>query len=66
MPLMFDSVIFDSNPYFGYSATFLYFSLHLLWICYDARCVHFTVPSERRGAVLFLWEQIWQDIHQKD
>ena len=25
---MFDSIIFDLNPYFGYSATFVYFSLH--------------------------------------
>ena len=29
MPLMFDSIIFDKNAYFGYSATFVYLSLHL-------------------------------------
>ena len=43
---MFDSIIFDLNPYFGYSATFVYFSLHPLWICCAARCVHFTVLQE--------------------
>ena len=59
MPLVFDSIIFDLNPYFGYSATFAYFSLHPLWICYAARCVHFTVPSGRRGALFFLWEQMY-------
>ena len=42
---MFDSIIFDLKPYFGKSATFAYFSLHPLWICYAATCVHFTVPS---------------------
>ena len=51
---MFDSVIFDLNPYFGYSATFLYFSLHPLRISYAARCVHFNVPSGRRGVLFFL------------
>ena len=30
MSLMFDSIIFDLNPYFGYSVTFVYFSLHPL------------------------------------
>ena len=25
---MFESIIVDLNPYFGYSATFVYFSLH--------------------------------------
>ena len=29
MSLMFDSIIFYLNPYFGYSTTFVYFSLHL-------------------------------------
>ena len=50
---MFDSIIFDLNPYFSYSATFVYFSLHPLWICYAARCVHFTVPS--RGVHSSFW-----------
>ena len=55
----FDSIIFDLNPYSGYSASFIYFSLHPLWISFDARCVHFTVPSGRRGALFFLWEQMY-------
>ena len=59
MPLMFGSIIFDLNPYFGYSATFVYFSLHPLWIYYAARCVHVTVPSGRSGALCFLWEQMY-------
>ena len=29
MSLMFNSITFHSNPYFGYSATFVYFSEHL-------------------------------------
>ena len=45
MPLMFDSIIFDLNPYFGYSASFIYFRLHRLLLYYGARCVHFTVSS---------------------
>ena len=56
---MFDSIVFDLNPYFGYSATFFYFTLHPLWICYAARCVHFTAPSGRTGALFFLWEQMY-------
>ena len=56
--LMFDSITFHSDLHFGYSATFVYFSLHPLWICYAARCVHFTVPSGRRGALFFLREQM--------
>ena len=36
-----------------------HFSLDPLWICYAARCVHFTVPSGRRGALFFLWEQMY-------
>ena len=56
--LMFDSINFDLNPYFGYSATFVCFSLHPLWICYAARYVHFPVPSGRRGALFFQWEQM--------
>ena len=59
MPLMFDSIIFDLNPYFGYSATFVYFSLYLMWICYAATCVDFTVPSGRIGTVFFLWQQMY-------
>ena len=51
---MFDSITFHSNPYFGYIATFIYFSQHPLCIFYTARCVHFTVPSIRRGALFFL------------
>ena len=27
MSVMFDNIIFDLNPYFGYSATFVYFNL---------------------------------------
>ena len=57
--LMFDSIIFNLNPYFGYSATFVYFSLHPLWICYTATYVHFTIPSGRRGAILLLREQMY-------
>ena len=52
---MFDSIVFD----FGYSATFVYFSVHPLQICYAARCVHSNVSSGRRGALFFLWEQIY-------
>ena len=65
---MFCSIIFDLNPYFGYSTTFVYFSLDPLWICYAARCVYFTVPSGMRGALLPVGTNlhIWQHIHQKD
>ena len=59
MPLIFDNIIFNLNPYFGYSATFINFSLHPLWIFYAARCVHFTVSSGRRAAFFFLWEQMY-------
>ena len=59
MSLMFDSIIFDLNPYLGYSATFVHFSLHPLWICYAVRCVHFVVPSRRRGVLFFLWKQMY-------
>ena len=53
-----NSIIFNINPYFNYSNTFDYVSLHL-WICYAATCVHFTVPSGSRGVLLFLREQIY-------
>ena len=43
MPLMFDSIIFDLSLYFRATA----------------RCVHFTVPSGTRGALFFLWEQMY-------
>ena len=56
---MFDSITFHTNLYFGYSVTFVYFSKHPLWICYAARCVHFTAPSGRRGALFFLMEQMY-------
>ena len=56
---MLDNIIFDLDTYFGYSATFVCFSLHPLSICCAARCVHFTVPSGRRGALFFLWEQTY-------
>ena len=56
---MFDSIIFNLNRYFGYSSTFVYFSLHPVWICYAARCVHFTVPSGTWGSLFFLWEQMY-------
>ena len=59
MYLMLDSVIVDLNPYFSCSAPFSYFSLHPLSVYYAARCVHFTVPSRRRGALFFLWEQMY-------
>ena len=59
MPLMFDSIVFHLNPYFGYSANFAYLRLHPLRICYAARCVHFTVPSGRRGALFFLWGKMY-------
>ena len=49
---MFDSIIFDLNPYFGYSTTFVYFSLHPPWACYAA-----TALSGRRGALFFLWNR---------
>ena len=62
-----NSITFHSNPYFGYSTTFTYFSYHPLWIYYAARCVHFTVPS---GCNTFFPVgadvHIWQHIHQKD
>ena len=56
---MFDSIIFDLNSDFGYSATFVYISLHTLRIFYAGRCVYFTVPSGRRGALFFLWEEMY-------
>ena len=59
MPLLFDRIIFDLNPYFGYSASFVYFSLYPLLIFYAARYVQFTFPSGKRGAIFFLW----QDVH---
>ena len=58
MFLMFDSITFHTNLYFGYSVTFVYFSKHPLWICYATRCVHFTAPSGRRGAPKDLWRAI--------
>ena len=48
---MFGSITFDLNLYFGSSTTFVYFSLHPLWIYYAARCVHFTL--------FLLWEQMY-------
>ena len=56
---MFDSITFHSNPYFGYSTTFVYFSEHPLRTSYVARPVHFIVPSGRRGARFFLREQMY-------
>ena len=41
------------------SATFVDFSYYPLWTCYAARCVHFTVPSGRRGALFFLRGQMY-------
>ena len=58
MPLMFDSIVFNLNPFFSYSATFLYFGLNPLLICYAARYLNLTLPSGRTGA-LFLWEQMY-------
>ena len=65
---MSESITFHSNRYFNYSATFVYLSQHPLWICYAARCVHFTDPQEEEvhssswgGTDL----HIWQHIHQK-
>ena len=56
---MFSSIPFDLNLYFASSATFVYFSLHPLWIYYAARCVHFTISSGRKGALFLLWEQMY-------
>ena len=53
MFLLFDSIIFDLNSYFGYSA------MLAIVICYAARCVHVTVSSGRRSAFFFLWEQMY-------
>ena len=36
----------------------LFFWRHL-WICYGARCVHFIVPSGRRGSLFFLKTQMY-------
>ena len=30
-----------------------------LWICYGARCVHFAVPSGRRGGLFFLRAEMY-------
>ena len=57
---MFDRIIFDSNLYVSFSAIFVYFSLHPLPICHAARCVHFIVPSGRRGALFFLTERMYR------
>ena len=40
------------------STIIFYFSWHPLWICYDVRCVHFTVPSSRRDALFYLRAQM--------
>ena len=53
MFLLFDSIIFDLNSYFGYSA------MLAIVICYAARYAHVTVPSGRRGVSFFLWEQMY-------
>ena len=45
--------------FFGYSTTFVSFSLHPLGICEAARWTHFTVTSRRRVAHFFLWEQMY-------
>ena len=54
---MLDSIIFDSNPSFGHSATFVYFSLQPPGICYAAS-VDFILLSGREGALFFMWEQM--------
>ena len=54
---MFDSIFFHSNAYFGYSATFVYFSISPMLLD-----VHFTVTPLPEGTDI----HICQDIHQKD
>ena len=44
---------------FGNSTIFIYFSWCPLWIWYGATWVHSTVPSGKRGALLFLWAHIY-------
>ena len=56
---MFGSIIFDWNPYFGYSATFVYFSILCEFAILLDVYIHFTVPSGRRGAVFFLCKQMY-------
>ena len=60
MSLMLDSIIFDLNPYFAlvplsFTSVFILYKFPMLL----DRCVHFTVPSGRRGALFFLWEQMY-------
>ena len=38
------------------------FHLHPLWIFYVARCIHFTVPWGRIGALFFLWQQMYTSV----
>ena len=59
---MFGSIIFNLILILAtvpLSTLVSYFSLHPLRICYAARCVHITIPSGRRGALFFLWEQMY-------
>ena len=59
---MFGSIIFDLILILAIvplSTLVSYFSLHPLRICYVARCAHFTISSGRRGALFFLWEQMY-------
>ena len=62
MPLMFDSIIFDLNPYFGYSAAFVYFSLHLCEFTMLLDVYILLSPQEEEVGTD---AHIWPHIHQK-
>ena len=57
---MFDSIIFDLNPFLA-TVPLLFISVCIL--CEFAMLlysyIHFTVPSGRRGALFFQWEQMY-------
>ena len=55
--------MFQQNSYFGNSTIFVYFSWRPLWNGYGARCVHFIVPSGKRGTLFFLRAQMYRCTH---
>ena len=65
---MFDSITFHSNPYFGFNATFVYFSKQPVNLLCCQMCT-FYCPLRKKRSTLFPHGtdlNIWQHIYQKD
>ena len=45
------------------TAPFLFILIGVLCLSVNLLCVHFTVPSGRRGALFFLWTQMYTATH---